>query len=72
MYTVYFLNSKNVKREIGKANTEEEANKIIQQFLDAHNFKSYYSRYWYCEEENGTMVDVGSHTEFFIIEGLKK
>lgn len=36
----------------------------IQDFLDKHNFKSYYTRTW---EVNGERwFDVGSHTEFFV------
>ena len=62
---VYFENSWGKKREIGQANNEKEAFKIIKDFLSAHNFTSYYTRYW---EENGYLkIDVGSHTEFFYI-----
>lgn len=41
------------------------ANVVMKQFMDDHNFKSYYTRVW---EENGELwMDVGSHTEFFIL-----
>ena len=50
------------------SSNREEVNKEINKFLDDHNFKSYYTRVW---EENGRLVfDVGSHTEFFILEGM--
>ena len=41
-----------------------EVYKEINNFLDAHNYKSYYTREW---EDNGVRhYDVGSHTEFFL------
>lgn len=62
---VYFENSQGKKREIGQVNSKEKAFGVINDFLLAHNFISYYTRYW---EENGYLkVDVGSHTEFFYI-----
>ena len=62
---VYFENSWGEKREIGRGDNEKGAFEIIKDFLSAHNFISYYTRYW---EENGYLkVDVGSHTEFFYI-----
>lgn len=42
----------------------ETALKMMNEFMDAHNFKSYYKRTW--EVKEGTMVDVGSHSEFFL------
>lgn len=62
---VYFENSQGKIREIGQANNEKEAFKIIKDFLSTHNFTSYYTRYW--EEDDCLKVDVGSHTEFFYI-----
>lgn len=53
----------NNTREIGKAETREQAINIINKFLEEHNYTSYYMRIW---SENGVMwFDVGSHTEFF-------
>lgn len=68
VYIVTFENSKGVEREIGRAKTMKEANDIIQSFLDAHNYKSYYWRKW-LNNNDGTKikVDVGSWTEFFYI-----
>ena len=41
--------------------------KKITDFLDKHNFKSYYTRQWNENIEGNLMTtfDVGSHTEFF-------
>lgn len=45
--------------------TETECRKIIQQFLNVHNFKSHYWRCW--EEDGMTKIDVGSWSEFFYL-----
>ena len=45
--------------------TESQAMTKKKQFLDDHNFKSYYTRIWNTQDGN-THYDVGSHTEFFI------
>ena len=65
---LYFQNSRGVERLIAEPLNKQEVNKEINKFLDDHNFKSYYTRVW---EEDGRLVfDVGSHTEFFILEGM--
>ena len=69
-YRVTFQNSKGQEREIGIAETNEDIFKIINKFLDDHNFKSYYTRVW---EENGRLCyDVGSHTEFFYSQKIEE
>ena len=62
---LYFENGYGEIRELATVNTMEEANKHIKDFLDAHNYKSYYSRMWVAGEY--ITIDVGSHTEFFKI-----
>ena len=65
---LYFQNSRGIERLIAEPLNNEEVNKEIDKFLDDNNFKSYYSRVW---EADGRLVfDVGSHTEFFILEGM--
>ena len=65
---LYFQNSRGVERLIAEPLNKQEVNKEIDKFLDDHNFKSYYTRVW---EADGRLVfDVGSHTEFFILEGM--
>ena len=65
---LYFQNSRGVERLIAEPLNKQEVNKEIDRFLDDHNFKSYYTRVW---EADGRLVfDVGSHTEFFILEGM--
>ena len=63
-----FQNSHGKERVIAEPSNREEIFKEINKFLDDHNFKSYYTRVL---EENGRLVlDVGSHTEFFYVEGM--
>ena len=65
---LYFQNSRGVERLIAEASNREEVVKEINKFLYDHNYKSYYTRVW---EDDGRLVfDVGSHTEFFILEGM--
>ena len=67
MLNVLFENSKGQKRIIGTVENEESAFKVINDFLDDHNYKSYYQRAWK-KDDKTTVVDVGSHTEFFYIQ----
>ena len=66
---VVFENSYGERREIGRCKKQEEAMKIINNFLNEHNYKSYYCRMWVgCDEDGAyTKVDVGSWSEFFYI-----
>ena len=65
---LYFQNSRGVERLIAEPSNREEVVKEINKFLDDHNYKSYYTRVW---EDDGRLVfDVGSYTEFFILEGM--
>ena len=65
MYKVVFRNSAGQEREIGTGENKQDVLAIINQFLRDHNFKSYYKRTW--KEGPDTWIDVGSHTEFFIV-----
>lgn len=66
MYKVIFQNSRKQEREIGTAVDMNGAYKIMDEFMDEHNFKSYYKRVW---KENGRIkVDAGSWSEFFYVE----
>lgn len=64
---LYFRNSYGDKRLIAShLQLEKEIWGHIQKFLDDHNFKSYYTRVWY--NDGYTWYDVGSHTEFFLVD----
>ena len=63
-----FQNSYGKERVIAEPSSKEECVKEINKFLDDHNFKSYYTRV--CECDGRLELDVGSHTEFFYIEGM--
>ena len=65
---LFFQNSKGEERVIAEPSNREEVVKEINKFLDDHNYKSYYTRVW--EDDDRLVFDVGSHTEFFILEGM--
>jgi len=63
---VYFLDSYDNKREIAEVQTTKEVWSVINKFLEERNYKSYYTRMWY--KDNMTWIDVGSHSEFFLVD----
>lgn len=65
---LYFLARSGEERLLATVDTEEDAFREIQKFLDEHNFKSYYTRTWIIPEENNAIyVDVGSWSEYMVI-----
>lgn len=66
MYKVYFENKFMERRAIGECSNTSELWSVINKFLDDHNFKSYYSRLNYLDNE--VQIDVGSHSEFFYVD----
>jgi hypothetical protein len=66
-----FQNSRNEERVIAECSTIEEVHKEINKFLDTHNFKSYYTRVMPDgDNPNRVILDVGSWSEFFKIDGV--
>lgn len=64
---LYFRDSHGNKRLLASnINNKEGVFEYIQTFLDEHNFKSYYTRMWYADDY--TWYDVGSHTEYFMVD----
>lgn len=64
---LYFENSRSERRIIAEPQTLDDAWNEIKKFCDERNFKIYYVRTW--TEHSGLMIyDVGSHTEFFILD----
>lgn len=63
---LYFRNSKDQLRLIAECESEELCYDQIVGFLQDKNYKSYYSRIW-INDDGITIVDVGSHSEFFEI-----
>lgn len=61
----YFERSNGERILLAENVNREAAFAVMKQFLDDHNYKSYYTRTW--EENNELWMDVGSHTEFFIL-----
>lgn len=69
MFTVYFQRSNKELIELGQVNSLEDVSPIIKDFLDKHNYTSYYTRLWHTVDATGRETyhyDVGSHTEFFL------
>ena len=46
--------------------SEKEAWVKMKEFIDDHNFKSYYTRVW--RKDDTVWYDVGSHSEFFCLK----
>lgn len=66
-HNLYFINSRNEYRLLKENVTWDEVFPLIAEFLKEHNFTHYYTRTWAIDE--GVMLDVGSHTEFFLWGG---
>lgn len=64
---LHFENSYGQRRIIAEPHTEEEAYKEIYKFCGDRNFEIYYVRTW-TDENALKWYDVGSHTEFFILD----
>ena len=62
-HNFYFIRANGEYLLLAENVEEKEAMRAKQEFLNKHNYHSYYTRSWTTEE--GTMYDVGSHTEFF-------
>ena len=64
---VYFRDSYGEKRLLAEnVPTKEVAWKHMQSFMNTHNFECYYTRMWF--QDGYTWFDVGSHTEFFLVD----
>lgn len=51
MIQVLFENSNGKTRTVGEAITQKEVFEIINQFLNEHNYKSYYMRTWKTDDK---------------------
>lgn len=69
MKNLYFIRSNGEKRLVRENIDPETAMGYINEYIATlnPNFKVYYVRTWYSEDHKGTMYDVGSHTEFFLV-----
>ena len=64
MITLEFMPTQGEPRVIATVETEKEARQEVQKFLAKNEYISYYTRSW-TEKSGWTILDVGSHTEFF-------
>lgn len=67
---LYFQRSNGNYLLIQEQVTEDEAMSVISNFLNRHNYTSYYTRYW--REDGKTIYDVGSWSEFFVLAAADK
>ena len=70
-YELYFKNIySGDKSLIGTYLSEQDARTMMVKEITKKGFKPYYYRMWE-QEENETMVDFGSHSQFYIIKKVK-
>lgn len=63
---VMFLDRYEHRREVKEVDTLQKGYEAIYEFLKERHYENPYTRMW--REENEIWFDVGSHTEFFIVE----
>ena len=73
MYIATFKNRFGRVKGLGRAETKEKAMEYIDDFLYSCHYEPPYWRFiGEPEEENGMMIDVGSHSEFFYLKEVKE
>lgn len=63
-----FQDANGEERVIANVETDEEAMDEVMRFCSERNFTVHYTRGWHDYTTNRTHLDVGSHTEFFILQ----
>ena len=63
---LYFENNWGKRKLIGEPKDEKESNLMMMAFLNQYNYHAPYTRFWKNEEKE-TYIDVGSHSEFFVL-----
>lgn len=64
---LFFQGSLGHRRLLKESDDKRILNKAIYDFCQERDFHIYYSRQWM--EDDELKIDVGSHSEFFIITG---
>ena len=69
LMNLYFIRSNGEKRLVKENIAENEVYSHINQYVNRLNptYKIYYTRSWYSEDWGGTLYDVGSYSEFFLL-----
>lgn len=67
---VTFQNSMGIERVLAEVSTYKECRKVIKDFLEDHNYKSYYTRVE--KGKDYLKFDVGSWSEFFFLYGTEQ
>lgn len=63
---LFFQFADGSEKLIADVETEDEANKALQEFLDSQNISPPYMRYW-GNPEKGVYCDYGSHSGFIVL-----
>ena len=61
---MWFLPGDKPPRKLASDVKRDVAVRVMHEFLEERNYKSYYTRVW--DTDEGTMFDVGSWSEFFL------
>ncbi len=61
---MWFLPGDDPPRKLASDVKRDVAFRVMHEFLEERNYKSYYTRVW--DTDEGTMFDVGSWSEFFL------
>ena len=69
---LYFENSYGKRKFISHVNSLKETYALIDDILEEYHYKSYYIRLWYEKDKKELWIDVGSHSEFFIITEVEE
>lgn len=64
---LYFKDRYSNRHEIARLQSTKEALNEIKNFLEKHNYKSYYQRALLTSDGFEILFDVGSYTEFFYL-----
>lgn len=67
---VYFQNNKGKELLLAEVENSDDAESVIEHFLDERDYVAPYMRRWKHDKDGKTRVytDFGSHTEFIIVE----
>lgn len=69
---LYFENSMSKRKFISHVDSIKEVYALIDDVLEEYHYKSYYTRLWYEEDKKEIWIDVGSHSEFFVVTEVEQ
>lgn len=69
---LYFENSNYQREKLCESSKPHRIKRVINEFLNQHNYQAPYWKYSFDCENHNILIDVGSHSEFFIVEDASK